>query len=218
MELESAIVSTMENADDPIIQGVREQIKSMFGHHLAQGKPMINSSTGDVIDGFQSPGSPSSPPHSISESLMPLLDLPDSVSVSTSALQQRKLSPHHLLSSPPPPAAAAQHHDTNVDDENREKKTTVYISPSSAPNTLEHPTSRVLEFASSTQGNQRLLHENLKGMLHEEIIENKKYHPSFWKEQNDIYGHPIPSEIERKEQEEDPIVPKPYPRGLKNWE
>jgi HEAT repeat protein len=164
MELESAIVSTMENADDPIIQGVREQIKSMFGHHLAQGKPMINSSTGDVIDGFQSPGSPSSPPHSISESLMPLLDLPDSVSVSTSALQQRKLSPHHLLSSPPPPAAAAQHHDTNVDDENRDNSTTVYISPSSAPNTLEHPTSRVLEFASSTQGNQRLLHENLKGM------------------------------------------------------
>ena len=77
---------------------------------------------------------------------------------------------------------------------------------------------RRLNFKTCNNEFEAKQYENLKGMLHEEIIENKKYHPSFWKEQNDIYGHPIPSEIERKEQEEDPIVPKPYPRGLKNWE
>jgi hypothetical protein len=33
-------------------------------------------------------------------------------------------------------------------------------------------------------------------------LEEKEYHPTFWKEYNDVLGHPIPSEIERKEEEQ----------------
>ena len=144
--------------DDPILQGVRSQIARMFGHHLAPGGVSI-AKTGDVMveggmgGGFTSPGSPNSPPHSIPESLMPLLDLVSDVSDRGSTLpipseQQRKLSPHHLMTSPPPDARQRQN--TFDEDEKRESNSrTIYVSPSSErpPPAPHDPTPRVLEFA-----------------------------------------------------------------------
>ena len=51
-------------------------------------------------------------------------------------------------------------------------------------------------------------------MLEKQIKEERKYHPTFWKEYNEVLGHPIPSETERIEREENPVVPELYPEGM----
>ena len=60
--------------------------------------------------------------------------------------------------------------------------------------------------------------QNLKKKLEVDIKEKGKYHPTYWKESNEIFGHPTPSEIERQEEEQYPKEPPRFPRGMKNWE
>ena len=133
--------------EDAILSSVRNQISEIFGHSLSSGTVTVNATTGRVHDDFQSPGSSNSPPHTIAQSVMPLLALSQTIPSSTDEI--RKLSPHHLLSSPPPDARRSLSRASLRD--NDVSATTVYISPSSSmpPPVPQAPTSRTLGFAPS---------------------------------------------------------------------